>query len=313
MDSAIIRANAAFDHRLTGNLPKGELWLGTELLKRAGLEDNTEGHLVLIRRLNQDIACFPVSHEPRVNKVLGYRYFPVAAFQEASEISDCFLAALIDGPFQRLVEKRGLMKTLTGWVQEREGFLKAYGEEQRGVHNLLRRCLEQPVHAVIIADDLAGDAAPFLDPRHIQDFSSSFYAKAVNEIREAHAYALFHSCGNITRLIPQLLSYGFDGLAAVQHRVNDLVSLKEQYGTRLTFMAGIEADLLQATELPRSGIDEFRGLIHSLALGGGLILSSCCGLYSGDFLERITAIYEIADSSVYPQSLKRSRRAKDHG
>jgi uroporphyrinogen-III decarboxylase len=298
MGSAITRVNAAFEHRLTGILPKGELWLGTELLKRAGLEDNTEGHLALVRCLKQDITCFPISHEPRVNKALGYRYFPVGALQKASEMGDRFLAALIDGPFQRLVEKKGLMKTLSGWVQEREGFLKAYGEEQRGVHNLLRRCLEQPVHAVIIADDMAGDAATFLDPRHIQDFSSSFYGGAVLEIREAHAYALFHSCGKITRLIPQLLSCGFDGLAGVQHRVNDLISLKEQYGTRLTFMAGIEADLLQAAEPPRSGLDEFRGLIHSLAPGGGLILSSCCGLYSGDFLERITELYEVADSSV---------------
>jgi hypothetical protein len=102
MGSAITRVNAAFEHRLTGILPKGELWFGTELLKRAGLEDNTEGHLALVRCLKQDITCFPISHEPRVNKALGYRYFPVGALQKASEMGDRFLAALIDGPLQTI-------------------------------------------------------------------------------------------------------------------------------------------------------------------------------------------------------------------
>ena len=136
-----------------------------------------------------------------MDEALGYRYFPVSALQEVLETTDLFVMAVIDGPFQRLVEKRGLMKVLTGWISERETFLRAYENERADVETLLDRCLEHPVHGVVIADDLAGDQGTFFDPLDIQRFSSRFYDRAVSRIHEAHAFALFHSCGNISKVI----------------------------------------------------------------------------------------------------------------
>ena len=84
-------------------------------------------------------------------------------------------------------------------------------------------------------------------------------------------------------------------MAAIQHRANDLISLKEKYGSSLTFMAGIEAEMLEAVEMSLSGLKEYRRLVRSLSQGGGFILCSSSGLYSGDFLERIHELYRIAD------------------
>ena len=142
---------------------------------------------------------------------------------------------------------------------------------------------------------MAGERSPFVDPHDIQDLFSSFYIQAVSEIHSRHSYALFHSCGNITLLIPQLVSYGFDGLAAIQHRSNDLISIKEKFGSSLTLMAGIDAEILEAREISVSGLEEYKRLIQSLSSGGGFIICSSSGLYSGDFLERIQELYRIAD------------------
>jgi len=285
----------AFEHRFTGRLPKGELWLGTDLLKKANLQDNLKGRLALIKCLGQDILCLPLSTEISMNKALGYRYFSLKEFKEASRMSDLFLIALIDGPFQRLAEKKGLMHVLTGWKREKHEFAKAYEKEHAEVDMLIKRCLELSVDAVIIADDVAGERSPFLAPDDIQGLFSPFYAQAVSEIHGGHSYAMFHSCGNITRLIPQLVSYGFDGLAALQHRANDLISIKEKYGSTLTLMAGIEAEILEAGKMSLSGLKEYERIVRSLSPGGGFIISSCSGLYSGDFLERIQELYRIAD------------------
>ena len=285
----------AFEHRFTGRLPKGELWLGTDLLKKANLQDNLKGHLALIKCLGQDILCLPLSTEISMNKALGYRYFSLKEFKEASRMCDLFLIALIDGPFQRLVEKKGLMHVLTGWKREKHEFAKAYEKERAEVDMLIKRCLELSVDAVTIADDVAGERSPFLAPDDIQGLFSPFYAQAVSEIHGGYSYAMFHSCGNITRLIPQLVSYGFDGLAALQHRANDLISIKEKYGSTLTLMAGIEAEILEAGKMSLSGLKEYERIVRSLSPGGGFIISSCSGLYSGDFLERIQELYRIAD------------------
>jgi uroporphyrinogen-III decarboxylase len=285
----------AFEHRSVGRLPRGELWLGTDLLRRANLEDNLKGHLALIKRLGQDILCLPLSNDISMNKAFGYRYFSLKELEEASRMSALFLTALIDGPFQRLAEKRGLMKILTGWKREKHEFAKEYNKERGEVDILIKQCLELSVDAVVLADDLAGERSPFVDPHDIQDLFSPFYTQAVSEIHRGHSYAMFHSCGNITMLIPQLVSYGFDGLAAIQHRTNDLISLKEKYGSSLTLMAGIEAEILGTEEMSLSSLKEYERLIRSLTPGGGFIICSCSGLYSGDFLERVQELYRIAD------------------
>lgn len=187
------------------------------------------------------------------------------------------------------------MHVLTGWKREKHEFAKAYEKERAEVDMLIKRCLELSVDAVTIADDVAGERSPFLAPDDIQGLFSPFYAQAVSEIHGGYSYAMFHSCGNITRLIPQLVSYGFDGLAALQHRANDLISIKEKYGSTLTLMAGIEAEILEAGKMSLSGLKEYERIVRSLSPGGGFIISSCSGLYSGDFLERIQELYRIAD------------------
>jgi hypothetical protein len=295
MDGAVDTVKKAFEHRFSGRIPRGELWLGPDLFKKANLEDDLKGHLSLIKRLGQDLLCLPLSHDKSMNKALGYRYFSLKELEVASRIGDLFLTAVIDGPFQRLTEEKGLMKILAGWKRERHEVAKEYEKQRAEVELLIERCLELSVDSVIIADDLAGERSPMIDPYDIQDLFSPFYVQAVSEIHRRHSYALFHSCGNITMIIPHLLSYGFDGLAAIQHRSNDLISLKEEYGSKLTFMAGIEAEILEAGEISMSALKKYERLIRSLTPGGGFILCSCSGLYSGDFLERVQGLYRIAD------------------
>ena len=101
----------------------------------------------------------------------GIGIFPYPRLRRLGE-TDLFVVAVIDGPFQSLSEKAGLMKVLTGWVRERKEVLKACEKERENIEKLLDDCLERSVHGVVIADDLAGDKATFLDPLHIERFFS---------------------------------------------------------------------------------------------------------------------------------------------
>jgi hypothetical protein len=295
MDHPVDIVKKAFEHRLAGRIPRGELWLGSDLLKKAGLEDNLQGHLSLMKRLGQDILCLPLSMTSAMNETLGYRYFNLKELEEASRMDDVFVMAIIDGPFQQLVGQKGLMNVLGGWKRERAAVARAYEKEREAVDMLIKQCLGLSIDAAVIADDVAGERSPFVDPVDIEDLFRPFYTSAVSEIHRARSYALFHSCGNIQLFIPHLVTYGFDGLAAIQHRANDLFSLKEWYGAKLAFMAGIEAEILKPGCMSSSGAAEYRRLVRSLALGGGFILCSSSGLYSRDFLPRIQELYRIAD------------------
>jgi hypothetical protein len=291
MTGPVNKVKAAFQHTQTENVPKGELWLGTDLLKEAGFEDDLSGHIKLIEYLKQDMICLPIAHEPSMNKNLGYRYFSVSDADEALKTADLFVVTIIDGPFQRLVEKKGLVEVLSLWMKKRNDFSSLYEKERAIAEELLYRCLDASVHGVIIADDMAGDSSTFMNPRHIDTFFTPFYSQATQKIHDAAAVALFHSCGAISAIVPTLLSNGFDGLAAVQHRINDLISLKLQYKSRLILVGGIDGEMLQKEELSSDDMEEFKNLVKNISRNGDFVLSSACGLYSGQFLKRIQYIY----------------------
>ena len=287
----------AFRHQPTPRIPRGELWLGTELLKKADLEDNLKGHIELIKRLGLDLICLPISADTTYNKILGYRYFTPNDLKKASQLTDLFVMAILDGPFQRLTEMYGLMKFLAGWMRERDKIINQYKQEQRGIEDLLDQILETYADAVIIAEDLAGEQGPLISPDEIQEYFFPFHTQAVSKIHEKQSYALLHSCGKIMTLLPQIVSHEFDGLAAIQHRTNDLISLKKIYGSRLTIMAGIDADLLEMEEISPSSLEQYQKVLQAFALGGGFILTSSTGLYSGNHIVRIQDLYGVLDDA----------------
>ncbi len=278
-----------------GSPAKGELWLGSEILEAAGLEDDLHGHIELARRLGQHLVSLPVSREAHGDRSRGYRLFSPGDLGAASSMTELFLTAVIDGPFQALAGRYGLMEVLSGWVKERGRLLEAYGEECRRAQSLVEECLGQGPGAVVIADDLAGERGPFLGPRDVEEHVLGFHSRAAAEIRRQGAHGLFHSCGDIRMLLPGITSCGFDGLAGIQHRANGLVSLRSEYGPALSLMGGIDAELLEQDRLPPEALEDYKDLLRALFPGAGFILASSSGLYSGRFLRRISRLYETAD------------------
>ncbi len=285
----------AFEHRSSARIPRGEVWVGTAVLQQAGLEDDVAGHAAFCRRMGMDVIVLPLAEEARQDESLGYRYFTPKEVEPLSEIKDLFTAVALDGPFQRLTRRRGLMKIFTLQARARDHFESAYAQEASGVEKLVRETAEFALDAFIIADDIASEKNTYFRPDDIRRTFMPVYQKTVDRIHQNEARALFHSCGNFGALIPDLLACGFEGLAACQDSALDLASLKQREGPRLTLMAGIDAGLLQASFLDASLKNNFSNFIARLSQRGGLILSSSCGLYSRDFLERIGELYDLAD------------------
>jgi len=275
-------------------IPKGEVWLGTDLLKQAGYTDTLDNHFRMAEQLDQDMICLPIADGLTEYPALGYRYFQPAELEQAVKIGNQFVAAVVDGPFQTIVNQMGLMELLMGWARNRQDIIKAYEIEQKKTLGLISKCLAKGAQAIVITDDFAADQGPLINPKDIKKLCTPFYRQAVDEIHSADRYTLLHSCGKITRLTELFKTWNIDGLAAVQHGANNLVDLHKLMGPNRIIMAGIDADLLE-NDPPQSMESEFRGIIESFKSTGGLILSSACGLYNGRFLERIKKCYHMAD------------------
>ena len=274
-------------------LPRGEVWLGTKLVMAAGYDDTADNHFRAAEDLNHDFVSFPVKGQNDKTPDLGYRYFTAADLAHGFPERGFFLFAVIDGPFQRLVNHMGLVEALMGLIRDREAALKAYAEESDNAFSLIRQCLDRGVNGIIIADDFAGENGPLVSPRDIGELSGPFYTKAVTEIHKAGAKSVLHSCGNLTRLFDIFEPWRLDGLAAVQNRCNDLAGHAKKTGR--VVIAGIDSPLLESDAPPDSELDAFKHLISAMAPTGGLVLCSGSGLYKGEFLGRIKALYAMAD------------------
>ena len=275
-------------------VPKGEIWMGTPFLEKAGFSDTLENHFRLASGLGQDMVCLPVADDSGHKPDLGYRYFEPDDLKKIPDAPALFTAAVVDGPFQELVNRIGLTPLLTEWIQEPEDTLALFQNEQKNTLSLIRRCLDQTgVHAIVLTDDFAMEQGPMISPKDIDTLCTPFYRQAAESVHGAGGQLFLHSCGKITSLIPLFTTWQIDGLAAVQHQINDLDTFRQQMPC-CTIMAGIDAPLLEQHTAP-AHFSDFIDTIAKLAAQGGLILCSACGLYGADHLDAIKAIYRRVD------------------
>ncbi|MBT8342011.1 MAG: hypothetical protein HKP58_00350 [Desulfatitalea sp.] len=296
MEEPLNPVHLAFQHQAADRLPKGELWLGTRLFAPLGLKDDLQGHISLRKRLDMDILCLPVSVESDYHDVQGYRYFtPDHLVQAGKDAPGLFHAAILDGPFQRMVDQLGLMKVLLDWRRNRKGLNEIYAAEASRVNALADACLETDVHAIVIADDIAASNGPYLNPTESGALFFPFFERMVSRIHGRKKYAMLHSCGNFTAYVPQLVQCGFNAFAACQCEHLNLAALKTSYGQEITFMTGIPGDLIQAESITAAMKTSLKGLVKMLAETGGFILATSTGLYNPGHINRLTQIYQMAD------------------
>ena len=138
--------------------------------------------------------------------------------------------------------------------------------------------LGEYVDVVNEADDVAGQQGLFISPRMYRRFIKPRHRELFASIKRAapHVRIVFHSCGAIRPLIPDLIEIGVDILNPVQISVPgmDPLELKQEFGTELSFWGGgadTQGVLRRGT--PGEIRDHVRRNIEALAPGGGYVFT----------------------------------------
>ena len=183
--------------------------------------DTLENHIRMAGRLGHDIICLPVSDAGDLKPETGYRYFDIPDIGSASKICGRPIFAFIDGPFQDLVNRMGLMTVLTDCIRNQEDLSHTYKTLSEKTLGFIDKILEQPVSAIVLADDFA-------------------------------------SCSKLDSLLHIFKSWGIDGFCAIQSSANNLKHIVHLFDGSIMIMAGIEPELLE-TRPPSAGpLEQFR-------------------------------------------------------
>jgi uroporphyrinogen decarboxylase len=278
------RVLATLCHQQTDRYPRGELLVEEAFLDRLYPEkwktpyDEKLRHF--IDEMNIDLVTVTLDVE---NCDVGLRELGKWANETTR-----FIMALVDGLFWRQEDPLTFEKFILGIFKGEDDVLELIRQKEKRCQNLIQRCLERGAHGVIIGDDLAYNRGPFLSPDDLAKWIFPGLREMVEIIKKGNGVAFLHSCGNLTGILDQILTAGFDGVHGLAPSAgNDPLTIKHMTQKRLALMGIFEVDRLRPQDIDAMKEEILGPLID----GGGYIFGSSEGLSINTPIDSFRALY----------------------
>jgi uroporphyrinogen decarboxylase len=145
----------------------------------------------------------------------------------------------------------------------------------------------------LLISDLGSQRGPLISTAMFREFVAPYLKEMIDRIHHLGGRVLFHSCGAIRPLIPDLIRLGVDVLDPIQPVGPSMQpeGLKAEFGDRLTFHGGIDMQRLLPTGSPAEVEAEARRYCEVLGAGGGYVLAPA-HLFQPDVPpENVLAVY----------------------
>jgi uroporphyrinogen decarboxylase len=247
-----------------------------------------------------------------------FTHHPWAQFTEVGEISEVELPDLdAEGRFKKIEDAvRALSdsKVIFGDLGHCQ-FTKAW--ELRGFTNFLKdlhinlkmakaildrlnnyylevtsRFFDLGVEGIRLSEDWGNNKSMFINPNLWIKVFKPRYKRIFQRAKRSGGYISFHSDGNITPIVEELVDLGVDILNPIQPECMDQLEIKRKYGDKLTIDTGIS---VQKT-LPFGTLDEVKNeakkALKHLAPGGGFIYGTSHYALNDVPVENIVTFYE---------------------
>ena len=145
------------------------------------------------------------------------------------------------------------------------------------------------------SDDLGHQTQLFMRPSLFRQFLKPYYARIGEFLQANDLHWWLHSCGNNTAILGDLAEVGVDVFHPVQKHTMDEVQVAQDFGDRLTFLAGLDVQHILQEQTPAGVRAEVRHLIDTFDRPeGGMCLAAGNGIVSGTPFENIDAFLDEA-------------------
>ena len=154
------------------------------------------------------------------------------------------------------------------------------------------------VNIAFYADDAAIHDRTMFSPRVFQSLIRPRFKQVFDLVKSYDMKLVYHSCGDISALIGDLLDLGMDALNPVQVSAGamaDTAALKRLWGNRLTFWGGIDTHFVLPRGTPEQVREEVWRRLDDLAQDGGYVLASVHDIQPEVPPENIVAMFDAAE------------------
>jgi len=234
--------------------------------------------------------------------------------EQAKAIQDAgYAVVMMSGvsPFEQAYVLRGVENWLLDLAANPDFALalmrKITDLQKASVITLLETCGDT-IDVLITGDDLGTQTATLISPKMYRRMIKPFHVELMSEIKaRTKAKIFYHSDGNITSLLGDLIEVGIDLLNPVQVNAGDMgntARLKHEFGDRLSFCGAIDTGWVLPHGTPDDVRAEVRRRIKDLGPGGGYILASVHCIQPDVPLENVIAMLDEAKvAGRYPLAL----------
>jgi uroporphyrinogen-III decarboxylase len=228
---------------------------------------------------------FPLKHATNLAEIHAYPW-PDPEWMDVSHIREDALRferqyAILGGdwsPFWHdaidLLDFDGLIYRMYDDPELVDAVMAHVADYYLGVSQRIFEASGDAIDVFFIGNDFGAQTGPMISPMLFKRFLLPHLERLVELGHEYGKRVLLHCDGSIRALIPDMIAIGVDGLQSVQPLCHgmELSRLKADFGKQITFMGGIDTQLLI-----EGSADEARELtlsvLQTMMPGGGFIAS----------------------------------------
>jgi uroporphyrinogen decarboxylase len=152
------------------------------------------------------------------------------------------------------------------------------------------------VDAVCLGDDIGTQQRPLLRPELYRRLIKPHHKRIVEAVKRFAKPVVYHTCGAVYPLIPDLIDVGIDALNPIQVSAAgmDTARLKREFGKHLTFWGGVDTQSVLSRGTPDDVRREVARRIDDLASGGGYVLCAVHNIQAEVPPANVVAMFEAA-------------------
>lgn len=151
-------------------------------------------------------------------------------------------------------------------------------------------------HGYFTSDDLGSQTGLIFSRRQFRDLYAPFYEELIAHCHSLGMHFWFHCCGAVTELLDDFVALGMDVLHPVQPIAMDQEAVARAYRGKLTFLAGIDVQLLLPSGSAAEVVEGTKRLIDTFDHEeGGCVLAASNGIMPETPLENIEAWLRTAE------------------
>lgn len=154
------------------------------------------------------------------------------------------------------------------------------------------------VKYLAVCEDMAYKGGLIASPAWMRSAWKPRFAQILEPLLKAGIRVVFHSDGDITEIIPDLIDLGVSAINPLEVAAGmDLAKVKREFGKQLTLIGGVDCSQLLPRGTPAQIRDEVRRVLDIGAPGGGFIIGDTSQITPDTPVENVLAFYQTVHES----------------